>query len=103
MIYILHFDEPYHHARHYVGYCADGTLAQRLARHRAGQGSRLMLAVELAGIEFTVALTHPGDRAFERRLKRAKHTSRFCPLCCKHRATAQVLRADPQPRSTHIR
>lgn len=83
MIYILHFDTSYHHAKHYVGYCADGTLEQRLARHRAGQGSRLMLAIELAGIGFTVALTHPGDRHFERKLKRAKNTSRFCPLCSK--------------------
>ena len=79
MIYILHFDTPYYHARYYVGYCADGTLEQRLARHRAGQGSRL-LALELAGIDFTVALTHSGDRHFERRLKRAKNTPRFCPL-----------------------
>jgi hypothetical protein len=81
MIYILHFDEPYFHARHYVGYCAEGKLEQRLARHRAGQGSRLMWAIELAGIEYTLALTHPGDRHFERRLKKAKNTARFCPLC----------------------
>jgi hypothetical protein len=42
-----------------------------------------MLAIELAGITFTVALTHPGDRHFERALKRSKNTARFCPLCCK--------------------
>ena len=88
MIYILHFDAPYHHARHYVGYCADGSLEQRLARHRSGQGSRLMLAIELAGIGFTVALTHPGDRHFERMLKRAKNTPRFCPLCSKRSTSA---------------
>jgi hypothetical protein len=81
MIYIIHFETAYFHARHYVGYCADGTLDQRLARHRAGQGSRLMLAIEQAGIDFTVALTHPGDRQFERKLKRSKNTPRFCPLC----------------------
>ena len=81
MIYILHFEKRYHHAQHYVGYCADDTLSQRLERHRSGRGSRLMYAVELAGIEFIVALTHPGNRAFERKLKRSKHTARFCPLC----------------------
>lgn len=59
MIYILHFDTPLHHARHYVGYCADGTLNERLARHRAGHGSRLMAALEEAGIGYTIALTHP--------------------------------------------
>jgi transposase len=92
MIYILHFDSPYFHARHYVGYCTDGTLEERLARHRSGQGSRLMLAIELAGIGFTVALTHAGDRHFERRLKRAKNTARFCPLCPKQRKAARPSR-----------
>ena len=81
MIYIIHFETPLHHARHYVGYCAEGTLDQRLQRHRSGQGSRLMYAIALAGIDFVVALTHPGDRHFERRIKRAKNTPRFCPLC----------------------
>jgi hypothetical protein len=85
-IYILHFDVPDHHARHYVGYCADGTLEQRVAGHRAGEGPRLMLAIELADIGFTVALNHPGDRHFERSLKRPKNTSRFCPLCSKRAA-----------------
>jgi hypothetical protein len=65
VIYIIHFETPYFHARHYVGYCKDGALDQRLARHRAGLGSRLMHAIELACIEYTVALTHPGDRSFE--------------------------------------
>ena len=26
MIYIIHFETPLNHARHYVGYCAEGTL-----------------------------------------------------------------------------
>jgi len=81
MIYIIHFEEPYFHARHYVGYCGEGMLEQRLAQHRSGQGSHLMRAIEPAGIEYTVALTHPGDLHFERRLKKAKNTPRFCPLC----------------------
>ena len=38
MIYLIHFDRPLHHARHYLGYCADGTLEVRLIRHRAGRG-----------------------------------------------------------------
>jgi hypothetical protein len=59
MIYLIHFESPYHHARHYLGYCEDGRLAQRLARHRSGRGSPLMLAVELAGIDWVVTLTPP--------------------------------------------
>src|SRR6185437_732275 len=81
VIYIIHFDSPYYHARHYIGFCAEGNLEQRLAQHRAGCGSRLMLAVELAGTDWTLALTHPSDRNFERRLKRSHNTPRFCPLC----------------------
>jgi hypothetical protein len=81
MIYIIHFDKPYYHARHYVGYCADGKLEDRLARHRKGRGSRLMLAVETAGLPWKVVATHPGDRNFERSIKRAKNTPRFCPVC----------------------
>jgi hypothetical protein len=96
MIYILHFDTAYHHARHYVRYCADGTLDQRLARHRASQESRLMLAIEHAGIDFTVALTHPGDRKFERKLKRAKKSpsilSLVPPTSIKHTATCNERR-----------
>lgn len=81
MIYLIHFDSPYHHARHYIGYCEDGRLAQRLARHRPGRCSPLMLAVEPAGIDWVVALTLPGDRSFERQLKRAHQAGRFSPIC----------------------
>lgn len=99
MIYILHFETPLHHARHYVGYCREGALEQRLLRHRSGQGSRLMYAIEMAGIDYTVALTHPGDRHFERRIKRAKNTPRFCPLC--RRSTTPVKRRSSS--STEVR
>jgi hypothetical protein len=81
MIYIIRFKKPYYHARHYVGYCAEGALEERLTRHRAGQGSRLMRAIGIAGIDFTVAKTYPGDRLLERRLKQSKNTPRYCPLC----------------------
>ena len=94
MIYIIHFETPLHHARHYVGYCREGALEERLLRHRSGQGSRLMYAVELAGIDFVVALTHPGDRHFERRIKRAKNTPRFCPLC---RHSTSIVKLSPPP------
>jgi hypothetical protein len=37
-VYLLHFDTPYRHARHYLEYAAD--LDVRLAQHRAGRGAR---------------------------------------------------------------
>lgn len=93
MIYILHFNTPLHHARHYVGYTREGLLEERLKRHRSGRGSRLMYAIELAGIDYQVVLTHPGGRNFERRIKRAKNTPRLCPLCRQSKSTLKSFQA----------
>jgi predicted GIY-YIG superfamily endonuclease len=79
-VYLLHFERPYKHARHYLGFATD--LERRLELHRRGQGARLMEVIAAAGIGFTVARTWEGDRHFERRLKR-RHNSpaRLCPIC----------------------
>lgn len=82
MLYLLHFSEPLAHARHYLGYCADGELEQRLERHRSGRGARIMAAVEAAGIKWRVVRTwEDGDRTEERRLKVRAHIALLCPLC----------------------
>ena len=39
-VYLLHFDQPYKHARHYVGWTARNVRC-RLAEHAAGRGARL--------------------------------------------------------------
>ena len=78
-IYLLHFDTPYRHARHYLGYAAD--LDVRLAQHRAGRGARLVEVITEAGISFTLARTWEGDRTMERRLKNRHASPRLCPLC----------------------
>jgi predicted GIY-YIG superfamily endonuclease len=83
--YLIHFDQPYKHARHYLGCTRD--LERRLQEHRAGRGSRLMEVVMAAGIGFTVARTWTeGDFEFEKLLKHQKHHSRLCPIC--HPGTA---------------
>lgn len=82
MVYLIHFDRPYHHCRHYIGYCDDGHLEARLARHKSGDGAKLLRVVTQAGIDIEVARTWPdGDRALERRLKNQKKASRLCPIC----------------------
>ena len=82
IVYLIHFHSPLHHARHYIGFCEFGNLEQRLAAHRAGNGSKLMRAVSAAGIEWELAETWDNvDRGFERQLKRRKSTARFCPIC----------------------
>ncbi len=58
LIYLLHFERFYHHARHYLGYTED--LEARVAADRAGRGSPLVAAAVRDGIGFCVAATWPG-------------------------------------------
>ena len=79
-VYLLHFDRPYHHARHYIGFTHN--LARRTAMHRAGTGSPLVEAASRAGIEFTVARVWQNvTRRFERRLHKRHRVKPLCPLC----------------------
>ena len=79
-VYLLCFDRPYHHARHYLGFAED--LDARLAQHRRGAGARLIQVIAGAGIGWRLARTWPGgDRTLERRLKNQHHGPRLCPAC----------------------
>lgn len=78
-IYLIHFAEPYRHARHYTGWASD--LDRRLSGHRSGSGARLMTVITAAGIDWRLARTWDGTRARERQLKRQGGASRHCPLC----------------------
>ncbi len=80
MIYLLHFEKPFKHAKHYLGFTDD--LERRIERHKRGDGSKLIAAVVKANIGFVLARVWPeGDRNFERKLKNGKNTPRLCPLC----------------------
>lgn len=83
MIYLLHFQRPYRHARHYLGYTEN--LEERLQRHRDGHGARLIEVITNAGIAFRIARTWDGDRTLERRLKNQKNNPRLCPYCREER------------------
>ena len=79
-VYLLHFERPYKHARHYLGFAED--LERRLELHRAGRGARLVEVVVAAGIGFQLVRTWEGDRTLERVLKnRHNAPARLCPLC----------------------
>lgn len=78
-IYLIHFARPYRHAQHYLGWTRD--LTDRLTRHRAGHGARLMAVVTEAGIPWELARIWEGDRTKERKLKNRGGHSRLCPLC----------------------
>jgi predicted GIY-YIG superfamily endonuclease len=78
-VYLVHFFEPYRHARHYTGWTVD--LDARLAEHRAVRGARLLQVIAQAGIGWTLARTWEGPPARERQLKRQGGASRRCPIC----------------------
>ena len=83
MVYLIHFERPYKHARHYLGFVArpEG-LDARLAAHAAGNGARLLAVVNLAGIAWRLVRTWPeGTRADERRIKNYRCTPDYCPVC----------------------
>ncbi len=62
-VYVLHFDPPLQHARHYVGWTDHEDVASRLEEH-------------LKGHVFVGA-----DRRFERRIKNNKDVCRWCRIC----------------------
>jgi len=79
IVYLLHFDRPFGHARHYLGWAK--SLDARLAGHGKARGSALMRAVAAAGIGWQLARTWPGDRHRERQLKNQGGRARLCPIC----------------------
>jgi hypothetical protein len=82
VVYLIHFERPYEHARHYCGWVHSRTfLEPRLGAPRDGAGARLMAVITAAGIGWEVVRTWHASRDFERRLKRQGGLSRHCPTC----------------------
>jgi predicted GIY-YIG superfamily endonuclease len=82
IIYMLHFSQPYKHARHYVGWTQD--LLDRLDTHAKGHGARLVAVITHAGIGFTLVRICEGTRRTERAIKNAGGAVRYCPACTTH-------------------
>lgn len=99
MIYLIHFERPLHHARHYLGYCADETLQVRLIRHRASRGARLLAVLRTLNINWEVVRVFEGDRRFERTLKNRRNTPRLCPVCTVRPVTPRRLKTESMPRT----
>jgi predicted GIY-YIG superfamily endonuclease len=79
VIYMLHFSEPYKHARHYTGWTED--LFHRLDQHATGHGARLVAVIWQAGIGFTLTRICEGTRSTERAIKNEGGAPRYCPAC----------------------
>lgn len=83
MLYLIHFDRPYKHARHYLGWTKSAdTLDARLDHHRAGTGARLLAVLKREGIGWQVSRTWlDGTKQDERKLKRTRNLPHYCPVC----------------------
>lgn len=83
MVYLLHFDSPLKHAKHYIGFVENAqNLEARMNIHLRGNGSKLIAAVVANGITFRIArLWHNASRTFERQLKNRKEAPKLCPIC----------------------
>jgi len=79
VVYLLHFDQAYKHARHYIGWTPD--LLHRLDQHASGHGARLVAVIWQAGIGFTCVRICEGTRRTERAIKNHGGAVRFCPAC----------------------
>ena len=80
-IYILHFSEPFKHAKHYVG--SSINPRERIKLHRKGRsGVCLINAVVKEGILLKLGnLIKSDSRNYEKLIKKIKNTKRFCKFC----------------------
>jgi predicted GIY-YIG superfamily endonuclease len=88
-VYLIHFDKPLHHARHYVGFSED--LPGRIHKHRMGQGAAFMRAIAKKQISWHVSRIWDGDRAFERMLKDQHNASHLCQTCIQDRVFEKTV------------
>ena len=95
-VYLAHFDQPFRHARNYLG--ASPNMQARVGAHRAGTGSKLLAAVQAAGIGWQISRVWPAAtwdqaRQLETGLKNRRDTPRICPGCTPGTTRA----ANPKP------
>lgn len=89
-IYLLHFDRPLAHARHYIGWTED--LERRLEKHARDGGAAIVRAAINEGIGIVLAATFVGTKRDEGRLKDRGGARRICPVCRGSAAPLRILR-----------
>lgn len=94
-VYVLCFDRPFSHARHYIGCSTD--LRGRLRTHARGAGARIVKAAAAVGIGFTLGAVGCCNVATLRRLERqAKDWHGAAGFCV--RCAGESVRAIPGTR-----
>lgn len=103
-VYLIHLDRPLKRAKHYLGYSALESVKDRLARHKAGYGARLLAACNEQGIDYHIVriwecTTTRTAKQLERSLKKRHDTPNLCPICnpknAKYRVDIDVEGIDP--------
>lgn len=80
VVYLIHFDRPYKHSSHYLGWTH--SFDARMERHRSGRGSNLLKVIQNAGIGWQVVrVWEPASPKVESELKKFRNNRRLCPLC----------------------
>jgi predicted GIY-YIG superfamily endonuclease len=78
-VYLICFERPYKHARHYMGWTAR-SIEERIAEHMTGKGSRLMAAVVNAGISWEVVKVWEGATLRDELRWKSGSAGRKCPI-----------------------
>ena len=82
VIYLVHIEPAFRHARHYVGSCEAALLPARMRRHTRGQGARLLRAALASGHNLTLARVWlAASRNLEKEIKASGHVKARCPIC----------------------
>lgn len=79
-LYLIHFADAFHHARHYTGITVN--LKTRLYQHANGIGARLtQVLFEQNKHWMLAAVWTEATRANERFIKNQHGAKPFCPIC----------------------
>jgi hypothetical protein len=79
-VYILAITPPLHHARYYVGLCADDRLGERLHEHKLGGSHAACItraAIKSGRTLQCVAILRGGTHLDEKAIKARKSTPKF--------------------------
>ncbi len=79
MVYLIHIEPAYKHARHYLG-CVN-LVDKRFEHHCDGTGARLTQVAVSAGCTLSIVRKWEGSKDLERKLKHQKNSPRLCPTC----------------------